>query len=368
MLLANLLNETFEISIFEAQNRILKKVLASGNGMCYLSNPAFCDVNNLDNKFNTNLDMVFKRFDLNKLKEVFKDLGLILKEDGEGRLYPYSKKANNVYEVLSRNIDNKGVKIYTNTLIEDIKCSNTFLLNNKYEFDYVVFACGSKASINFKYNAYDILKDLGFKINDVKPSLVGLKTYENIKSISGLRQKAKVSLYIDDKLVDCNHGEVQFKDDGISGIVIMEESRFFDKNKKCVIKLDFMEEYDDKSLYDLIKELNKKYQDYKDLLIGLLPKMLAFDIADKSKNIDDIVYNLKNYTLNIKDTYGFDNCQVVRGGVDLDEIDLNTFEAKKIKNLYFMGEVLDVDGTCGGFNLHFAWASSYIVSEALNKK
>ena len=96
--------------------------------------------------------------------------------------------------------------------------------------------------------------------------------------------------------------------------------------------------------------------------------MLAYDIADKSKNIDDIVYNLKNYTLNIKDTYGFDNCQVVRGGVDLDEIDLDTFEAKKIKNLYFMGEVLDVDGTCGGFNLHFAWASSYIVSEALNKK
>lgn len=366
MLLANLLNENYDISIFEAQNRILKKVLASGNGMCNLSNDAFSDVCCLKDKFNTNLDNVFKRFDLDKLKEVFKNLGLILRKDSEGRYYPYSKKATNVYDILSRNLGN-NVHIYTDFLVNDIKCDNCYIINGEYEFDYVIMACGSKASVNFKYNADKLVNNLGIKINDLKPSLVGLKVYENIKSISGLRIKAKVSFYKDNKLIDVNKGEVQFKDDGISGIVIMEESRFFDNNKNCKVELDFMEEYDEKELYQLIKDLAKNNNDYKDILLGILPKMLTYDIVARSKNLDDIVDNIKHYCLKVKDTYGFDNCQVVRGGVDLNEIDLNTFESKKYKNLYFMGELLDVDGTCGGFNLHFAWASAYIVSEALNR-
>ena len=368
VLTAILLNDKYDVCIFEGQSRILKKVLASGNGMCNLTNVAFNDINNLKDKYNVELDEVFTKFDLEKCINTFSDLGLVIKKDNEGRFYPYSKKANSVVHVLNRALEKKNVKIYTYTLINSILKKDRFILNNKYEADIVVFATGSKASITYKYNGYDMLNDMGLKLKPIEESLVGLKCKENIKSLSGLRVKANVDMYIDDKHINTNFGEVQFKDEGISGIVVMEESRFYQRGKNNSLSLDFVYDYKKDELASLLETLYNKYGTYEEALMAFVPKMLAIDIAKKSKSINDLVANLKEYKLNITSTYGFENAQVCKGGLSLDEIDLNTFEAKKIKDLYITGEVLDVDGTCGGYNLHFAWASAYIVSSTLNNK
>ena len=367
VMLACLLKDEFDISIFEAQNRILKKVLASGNGMCNLTNARLSDINNLNGIYNHDLSMVLNRFDLNKCIDTFKDLGLIIRPDSADRYYPYSKRSNNVYDAFDYELKRKGVKIYTDCRIDKIEYKDSFILNNKYQADYLVFACGSIAQINFDYNAYDILKKMDYHIKDIKPSLVGFTTIENVKSLSGLRIKANVSLYENNKLKEDNFGEVQFKDDGISGIVVMEESRLYNDKSDSYVLLDFAYDYSLEELKELIKKYYDKFKDLNKTLNAFLPKMLAQYIIKMGKNLDDIAYIIKNCRFNIKGTYDFKNCQVCRGGLDLAEIDLNTFASLKNKNIYFMGELLDVDGTCGGFNLHFAWASAYIVSESLNK-
>ena len=366
VMLACLLKDNFDISIYEAQNRILKKVLASGNGMCNLTNARLDNASDLKALYNQDISDVISRFDLNKCVKVFNDLGLVIKADNEGRYYPYSKRANNVYDVFDYELKRKGVKIYTDCRIDKIDYHNTFVLNDKYEADYLVMACGSKAQINFDYTAYDILKKMNYEIKDIKASLVGFKIKENIKSLSGLRVKAKLSLYENDKLKEENFGEVQFKDDGISGIVVMEESRLYNDQSDSYVLLDLAPDYNEDELRDLLNKYHNKFNDINVCINSMLPKMLALDISKKCKNIDDAIYMIKHYKLNIKGVYDIKNCQVCRGGLDLNEIDRSTFASLKNNKLYFMGEMLDVDGTCGGFNLHFAWACAYIVSESLN--
>ena len=175
-------------------------------------------------------------------------------------------------------------------------------------------------------------------------------------------------MYINDKQITSNFGEVQFKDDGLSGIVVMEESRFYEKGQNCKLCLDFVYAYKEDELKEKLEALYNKFKSYEEVLAAYVPKMLALNIAKRSESIDDLVKGLKSYTLNITSTYGFENAQVCKGGVSLDDVDINSFESKKVKGLYITGEVLDVDGTCGGYNLHFAWASAFSVSDALNNK
>ena len=368
VLAAILLNNKYDVCIFERQSRILKKVIQSGNGMCNLTNDALADISCLNDKYNTKLTDVFKKFDLDKCKETFEALGLIIRKDNEGRYYPYSKKANSVVHVLNRALEEKNVKVYCDTLITSIEKKDKFILNNKYEADIVILASGSKASVNYNYNGYNLAKSLGLKIVDVRESLVGLKCAEKVLSLSGIRIKANVDMYINDKQITSDFGEVQFKDDGLSGIVVMEESRFYEKGQNCKLNLDFVYDYKEEDLKEELVKLYYKFGSYEEALIAFVPKMLAQDIAKRSKSIDDLVKNLKSYTLHITSTYGFESAQVCKGGVSLDEIDLNSFESKKHKGLYITGELLDVDGTCGGYNLHFAWASAFSVSNALNNK
>lgn len=353
-----------DVTIFEKQNRILKKVLNTGNGMCNITNEKCNDTDNILNYYNTDkIKSILDRFNVSKLKEVLDDLGLIIISDDSGRYYPYSKKSSSVIDVLLREIERLNINVIVDTEIVDIK--EGFVLRDNYggwhNFDYVIVSSGSKSSINFENRMYDVLKKLGHAIVSTKASLVGFKVKENIKSLSGIRIKSTVSLYKDKNMISSSLGEVQFKDDGISGICVMELSRFYDKGN-YFIELDLMNEYSEKELKDLINKYYKKYKNINECLIGLLPKMLANEISKKSNDINEVVYMIKHFKLSILDTYGFKFSQVTRGGVSLGSVDINTLESKILKNLYICGEALDVDGTCGGYNLHFAWASAYAVA------
>ena len=359
-----------EVTIFEKQNRILKKLLNTGNGMCNISNTNCDDLDNILKYYNTDLIKdCLKEFNLKKEKEIFNDLGIIFTCDDNGRLYPYSKKASSVLDCFLREIDNLGIDVITDT--EIISIDDSFNIkdnhNNSYHFDYVIVSSGGKSAINFEYRMFDILKKSGHKITKLFPSLVGFKVSDNIKSLSGIRFKAKASLLKGNCLIGEKIGEVQFKDDGVSGICVMELSRFYNYGD-YYISLDLVNDYSYEELYSLLSRYYKKYKQIEDCLSVLLPKAICLYVAKKCDNLSDACKMINNFKLRIIDTYSYKMSQLMRGGVSLDSVNNLSFESKILSNLYIIGEALDVDGTCGGYNLHFAWASAYQAASSIIKK
>ena len=341
LFLSAILDKKFNITIFERNKKIASKLLASGNGRCNLTN-IYASPKCYNNE--SFMAKLFKRVSVDDILNKFKDFGLETVQDSEGRVYPLSNISETVLNIL---LDNISAKIELNYTVETIKKINGKYKINDYNtlFDIVILASGSSASIiESKQNlCYNYLDSLNLKVNNIKPSLVGFKTKNCYKELIGVRSKALVSLYIDDKLVHCESGEVIFKDGGISGIVIMNMSSYYNRynSKKARIELDILEG---------INPINLKG--------ALNPKM--YDTILK--------YNLNphNIVLDIIGTYSISDAQVISGGVDLSFIDDN-FRLKNDNNIYLLGEMLDIDGLCGGYNLTFAFMSAYIVGSELNE-
>lgn len=342
------------VVVIEKEKKIAKKLLASGSGKCNLSNK------DLNANYYNNPGFVkdkLAKFDFEKLSEVFLSLGLLLKTDKENRAYPYSENSKTVLEVLKYNIEKYKIKIILDTKIEKIEKKDKFYLYSKdktFESDFLILAMGGQAMVA-NFNGYSILNTLGHKINNLSPSLVGLITYEDTSSLKGIRIKANVRVKEKEEL-----GEVQFRENGVSGIVVMNLSGLVDKGD--VLFLDLMPEYNS----DEVKALFSANDNLK-VLEGIFLKPLANYIYSKGKALDDVVKKIKNLEFKIKTKDSFMNAQVTRGGVDLSNIG-NNFESNKIADLYILGESLDIDGVCGGYNLHFAWLSAYFASVDLIKK
>lgn len=349
------LNKNLDVTIYEAQSKIGKKILQTGNGKCNLSN-----TNLTVNEYNTDLvkDLI-REFDSNKLIKILNEMGLMVRIDDEGRIYPYSEKATTVLDIFLKQLNDLKVNVITDCYINNIKYNNSYYTisdNNKnnYNCDYLIIATGGCSSINYNYNTNVLVNKLNHSVSDLFPSLCALKTKQNTKHLSGIRVKCKASIIVNGEVKHQTKGEVLFKDDGLSGIAIFILSKYYEKNKNCVVSLD---------LFDVStkEELNNKLYNNDSLennLLGYFPKMINYDIIKRTSNktIGEII---KDYNFNIIDTYGFNNSQVTKGGVLLNEININTFQSTKCNNLYIIGEALDVDGSCGGFNLHFAWASAF---------
>ena len=315
--------------------KVGRKILASGNGRCNIANL------NLDKKYYHNNELISKLLsNKDKVFDLFKELNIYTKSDNEGRLYPINESSQSILNILLKN--NKGNII--DLMVDNIKLKNNlYYINNYGPYDKLILATGSIASFKTFPNT-DYLKSFNLKFNEFKPSLVGFKLKENVKSISGVRAKCKASLYNDDKLIHEEYGEVIFKDDGISGICIMNLSSYYQHlfNQKCKIIIDLLD--------------NKKYNTLESVIN---PKLL--DYINK--------YNLDPNKLifNIKSTYDFEFAQVCKGGIDISNLNDN-LSLKNDNNIYCMGELIDVDGVCGGYNLFFAWLSSIVVYEDLKNE
>ncbi len=356
--------KNIDVTIYEAQNKIGKKILQTGNGKCNLSN-----TNLSINEYNTkDIENILKQFNSNQLISILNSWGLQTRIDNEGRIYPYSEKATTVLDIFLKQIKLLDINVITDCYITKIDCKeNNFIVldsnNNKYINDYLFVCSGGCSSITYKYNTNYLLSNLGHSVTSLYPSLCALKTKQNTKSLSGIKIKCKASIIVDDILKKETDGEVLFKDDGLSGIAIFILSQFFEKNKNNVISLDL---YNDKSIEQLNNELINK-DSLENNLTGYFPKMINYDIIKRVKN-NNIGKVIKNYNFNIIDSYGFNNSQVTKGGIPLNEINMTNLESKKCHNLYILGEALDVDGSCGGYNLHFAFACGYIVVNGLKGK
>ncbi len=371
-----------KITVFESKDRVGKKILATGNGRCNMmntdSNPFYFSDNNF-------YKFAIEKFNFKSNLKFFQSMGLYTRVDDEGRVYPLSNQATTVLDFLRNECELLGIKTVTDCEITSIKKQeDSFIVNSNMKFDKVVLACGSKASVK-NFNGYDLLKQLGHKVTPVLPSLTKINTKDtsDVKQLQGIRHKVNLSLYCDKEFITKQSGELLFAKYGLSGIVIMQLSAFIAKMSKtenAVIVADFICDMSFDNVVNAIKNIIKHNGEMKscDLLSGFMPKKLSLVVVKSAVKNSDIQVNMlsekdiisiarkaKGYKFYVDSLKGFDEAQVASGGADTSFFNSKTMQSKKVRGFYAIGEVLDVDGLCGGYNLMWAWSSGRLCGENL---
>ena len=371
--LSALLNDCdVEITLFEKNSKLGKKILASGNGKCNFTN-----VGPLENKYNDKFaNLIIGKYSVKKTLAEFSKFGLVYKNDCEGRCYPVSECATSVLDCLKINLNHVNIKLDTAVSSICTKGRNNFVVfeDREERFDYIVCCTGSSASNLGSEKAYEYLKPLNLKIEKCQPSLCPIIVKENVKDLSGVRLKCVVNLMdCFDECIYSERGEVIFKNDGISGIAVMNASSYINrKNGKYKICLDISNGMDIAKIKTYLKNkkadnlfkgfLNDKLATY----IGTICKINKGSILS-DKKIDDVVDNIKNLEFNVLRFYSLKDSQVCSGGVSVEEVDEN-LRLKKNDCIYFAGELLDIDGVCGGYNLQFAWSSAAVIADDIKRR
>ncbi|MBR4720602.1 MAG: NAD(P)/FAD-dependent oxidoreductase [Clostridia bacterium] len=353
-----------EVAILEKNSRIGKKLLMTGNGRCNITNMNL-KAENYNSAFVCD---ALNTFSAKDTIEFFKEIGLLTYEEQEGRVYPVSNQASAVLEVLRLEIERQNVTVVCDFDITKIeKYSDGFFIysknGEKIAANRIIVALGGKSAQNTGSDGsgYRLLTDLGHSVKTPDKALVQLKTD---KSIKGVRAYAKASVNgIEEK------GEVQFTGYGLSGIPILNLSRYAKSGD--VLTLDMMPDYTEDELFEYLqKRHNQNLETY---LIGMLNKPLGQmllkecdigKLSRKSESLEDfeikkIAKKLKGWSFIVTGKMGWDNAQVTMGGIELSEIDSKTMESKIVKNCYITGEMMDIDAECGGFNLQWAWSSGF---------
>lgn len=352
------LNKDISVTILEKNDRILKKLLKTGNGKCNISNYNIGGEYYNNSKF---INEVIKDVTPSDVRLFFKEIGLLIRNDSVGRIYPYSESATTVVDLIRNELDILGVNVITNCDVISIKKSKDFLIttnNKKYKADYVIVSSGSKAQE--QTNGYNLLENMGHSITTLRPGLVALKVKEDIKSLQGIRIKCLAKVVRDNQIIHEEIGELLFKEEGLSGILIFSLSRYTIVG--ATILLDLFFDYD--QIYNDI-EIIIKTKNVFDMLTSVLPKMLGnYIFKNYGDNITDVYDKMRNLPFTVVGDYGFNQGQIVCGGINVNEVNLD-FSSKLISGLYICGEVLDIDGASGGYNLHFAWTSGIVAAKAI---
>ncbi len=349
-----------EVYILEHKEQAGKKLLSTGNGRCNLTNEK------MDSSFFRSseikcVEAVLEQFGYEDAIHFFEELGLMMRKRN-GYIYPRCEQAAVVRELLVREAERLGVKIYTGVHVTEVfpgrKGFKISACQETFSADRVILACGGCAAkvLGSDGSGYRIAKSLGHSLVPVVPALVQLKIGDNpLKAAAGVRTEASVSAYVDGNNVASDTGELQITDYGISGIPVFQISRYIGKalykKQKAKAAIDFLPSMEEAEFAKyLMKRLSGR------------EKMKAADFLEE--DIRRFTRQCKHTVLSIQDTRGFDNAQVCAGGVSLQEIDWRTMESCYVKGLYLTGELLDADGMCGGYNLQWAWASGALAGRA----
>lgn len=379
----NAKNENNKVILLEKNDRIGKKLLATGNGRCNYTNMNLTEKNYSSPDF---VKRTLEEFTNEDLINYFKILGLESTRDGE-RVYPISLKANSVLNILIYWLEKKGIEIKTNTQVKEIKKRKKgyeVITNEEtLKADVVVAAFGGKAmpASGSDGVSFEILKKMGIRVTDLKPALTQLKLDSKyLKHLSGTKVLGRARLLKDEKLVDEREGEILFTNYGISGPPILDMSVNISDNN--VIEVPLINNLNEDSI-DMLYNRYYMFPDFslEEFLLGIVDKKFIHYIVDSlnmDKNIamnmipvgdfEKIVGLLLKSRFRVIGNTGFKNAQVTRGGVSLDEVNPENYESKKFKDLYIIGEALDIDGDCGGYNLHFAFSCGYRLGKILREK
>lgn len=390
--------EGARVTILEHKDRVGKKILSTGNGKCNLSNrrmEADCYRSSVPD-----FPMqVIRRFPLDQTLDFFQELGILLK-DRNGYLYPLSGQASAVLDVLRNELAECGVEVVTDCTVRAVcppgrdaeKKARVYRVETTkgtFQGDAVILAAGSKAApvTGSDGSGYELAKKLGHRIIKPLPALVQLRCKENFyKMISGVRIDASVSVYAGDTLLAQDSGEVQLTDYGISGIPVFQVSRYavraLDAGQKVTAVLDFCP---DLGWKEVMAEMRRRKQHagsrtMEDLFTGWLHKKVAqlfLKLADlpgkrplstlTEAEIRTLTQYIKEFQTVVTGSNSFEQAQICCGGVDVREISPVTLESKKQKGLYLIGELLDVDGICGGYNLQWAWSTGALAGRHAGK-
>lgn len=382
-----------KVTILEANEKPGKKIYATGNGKCNLTN-AKMDISCFRGSNPEFINNVISRFNYQDTIKYFSELGLMFK-DKNGYLYPASGQASSVVEALVTECRRLDIKILCQLKIEKLyKNKNKFIVvtdNDKFMADAVILACGSFAGISEKklpnVSGYDMAKQFGHKIIPLVSALTGMRCRNKsfYKKSAGVRCDGEIQLYSEGKLMGSDVGELQLTDYGISGIPVFQLARYASysiRNKKeTCIRADFMPSVTENELKKVLRAKIDRNPECRmseymngiinDKLSAALLEYAGINADKKGKLISDdellrLVYCIKNYKDYVMEINGFQAAQVLAGGVSLDEINEN-MESVYEKNLFITGELLDADGICGGYNLQWAWATGYIAGNEVFK-
>lgn len=379
--------EGVKVTILEHKDRIGKKILSTGNGRCNFTNtfqtPACYRSDNRDFAWN-----IIQKFNVEKTISFFKELGIYPK-DRNGYLYPYSDQAAAILEVLQIEIAKLDICVMTeiNVLdIQPVKRGIRVTTDKKtITVDSVILACGSKAApvTGSDGSGYQLAKLLGHRIVPVLPALVQLRCAEKFyKSISGVRVQGTVEIYADDIFLASDTGEIQLTNYGISGIPVFQVSRYAAKaiyQKQSVIAvLNFMPDMNKDEFLSFLQERITlcQHKTLDEFFTGIFPKKLCelwirlsrlpkeMRVSDLSgEQLEKLVLLIQHLRTHITETNAFEQAQICCGGVDTTEINPDTLESNYVPGIYFAGELLDVDGICGGYNLQWAWSSGFVAGK-----
>lgn len=370
--------------ILEQKDKAGKKILATGNGKCNFTNLHQAEDCYRSSQPDFPLSAL-RKFSAEDTVQFFEDLGVLTKEKN-GYLYPYSGQASTILEALTLEAKRLGVEIQCGEKVEHItkknglftiSCGKQILEANK-----VILSTGGKASPaqGSDGSGFDLARSLGHKLTPLSPALTGLKAKETYcKALAGVRCDAQVSLFLEDTYVTKDVGELQLTNYGVSGIPVFQICRFagmaLQKKQKVVVKTDFFPARKEKYLREIVLKQKKQHGNNtaEEAFGGLLNKKVLLVLLKQagitpdqpiSKIPEDKLMALcklmKGLPFHITETNGYENAQVCAGGINTRDVNSDTMESKLVKNLYLAGEILDVDGICGGYNLQWAWSSGYV--------
>lgn len=366
------------VTIIEKEKTLGKKLKATGNGRCNFTNL------NMDPSFYNGgstyfIEKILESFSPKDIINFYEGLGMISKSR-DGYIYPYSDEAKTVLYVLDDELRRLGVRVLLSEELKGIrKNKNGFTLevsSGLINTDSLIISAGSRAgAAGSDGKIYAMLKQLGHNIIPFRPALTAVRCLgKYYKKMAGVRTKAKLSVYIEGKHIVSDEGELQLTDYGISGIPTFQISRFVGEglanNKKTIVYINFMPGYEFKDFYEMLLKRRDLigYKNSEDFLLGLFNSKLNLvfiELAniDKKKKVRDIsdseikrlAGNIIRYEARPSMLNPFKNAQLSSGGVDTLEINPSTMESKILPGLFMTGEVIDIDGRCGGYNLHFAF-------------
>lgn len=373
-----------KVTVLEQNKQVGKKLLVTGNGRCNLTNrdQTLSYYRGSSPEF---IETALNTFGLSETLDFFQGLGIVIR-DRDGYLYPYSDQASSVSDTLRMEAEHQRVKLALNTRVQRIcREKECFLVETQgwtYEGDALILATGSCAApeTGADGSGYSFAKAMGHTVLEPLPALVQLRSKDlAFPKLKGLRMEAKVSLYSEERLLAVDRGEVQFTEYGLSGIPVFQVSRYgvtaiHQGKAVCVVLnlLPFLKEEERNTFWQ--ERLHAgAYKSAGQFLVGLFPKKMADCLLKRAGISSDrpagtftdqekeaLISACTAFEVEISGSNDFERAQVCCGGVDTREVNPKTMESRRVPGLYFAGELLDVDGACGGYNLQWAWTSGFL--------
>lgn len=378
------------VAVLERLPRIGKKLIITGNGRCNITNTD----ESLSHYHGQNpgfAEYALKKYSNTEIENFFNNLGVIFVSDETGRVYPSSLQASSVVDALRFACDSLGVNTFVDCMVTDVTFGDTYTLKTEkgsFRAKNIVFAAGLYSGgvrLGCDGSILRLLKSKGEKSTVVTPAIVQINTETDIvRSLKGIKVNATAAMIINGKPFRSEKGEVLFCDYGLSGPPILQIARAVDREKgEKTVSLDLLPDSSTDEIISVLSSFKRTlhYRNLDEYLSGLLNKRLGQAVIKAaglklSSNVgglskDDIVKIsslIKNFRIKALSTTGFENSQVTAGGLCTNGFDNKTMMSKLRKGMYAIGEILDIDGDCGGYNLHFAFSSAFCAADSIVKE